>query len=244
MSSAYCAGCLKLSWAIFSFCKGIISTAGRSLYYIWLLTQCLFNYYCLLMSEHHYDWLWSETNSSSYTKWSHVCPCFHPPRSTKSSTSRSSLWRWLLAPCSTWHAAGSGPSWRAAYTRWSPNWACPPSSRTTCCWSSEATSTETGFCVESECCSLCEKGAAVHNIITVQIMIKNSDINCSIILAFHIFLKRIFFFMRENRLLVLWHSDYRSVFSAHVWRFTTRGSYRLELIKNENRYLIVCFIFY
>lgn len=47
--------------------------------------------------------------------------------------------------------------------------------------------------------------------------------------------------MRENQLLVLCLSDSRSIFSA---RFTTRGSYRLELIKSENRYLIECFIFH
>jgi len=63
-------------------------------------------------------------------------------RSTESSTSPSSRWHVLLAPCSTWPASGSGSSWKAGCTKWSLSWICPPSSRTTCSWSTEAMSTE------------------------------------------------------------------------------------------------------
>lgn len=67
----------------------------------------------------------------------------YPTRNIKNSMIQSSLWPWLLAPCSTWLAANSGTFCRAEFTRWFLNLLCLPSSRATCSWSTEDTSTET-----------------------------------------------------------------------------------------------------
>lgn len=106
---------------------------------------------------------------SLYPKWSYINLRFNPTRSRKSSMSPSSPWPWLLAPCSTWHAAESGASWGSRYTRWSLSLICPPSSRTTSSWSTEAMSTDSTSWTPSA--AACENGAAVHSPIIVSTVI-------------------------------------------------------------------------
>lgn len=91
--------------------------------------------------------------------------------------SQFSPWKGLLAPCSTWRDADSGASWRAGCPKWSLNLICPTSSRTTCCWSTEATSTESTGSYSGSLVQFNEdwvllygrNRAAVRNMITAKI---------------------------------------------------------------------------
>lgn len=103
-------------------------------------------------------------------------PVIYPTRSIKTSMSPSSRWHKPLVPCSIWLVATSGASWRTGCTRWSLNWICPLSSRTTCSWITEVTSTESimSAVIPDECCCVwgrcsCSEFNNSHLVIKVDI---------------------------------------------------------------------------
>lgn len=71
-------------------------------------------------------------------------PLLPPCRSTPVSTSRCSPWSRDPAPCSTWPAARSGPSWRGGCSRCSPSCTCPAPCTASCCSALRMFSTECG----------------------------------------------------------------------------------------------------